>query len=177
MAYNGKARSIKKKKMYQLKYSQKLPLSIDESWDFFSSPDNLKILTPEHMGFEITNRHESRKMYAGQIIAYTIRPLWNIPLEWVTEITHVQKPEYFIDEQRFGPYKFWHHEHRFFPIPQGVELIDIIHYKLPFGFLGKMIHSFKVKNDLDKIFSYRKAKLEKMYGIYQESEIEHTSEN
>ncbi len=105
--------------MYQLKYSQKLPITAEDSWEFFSSPANLKILTPAHMGFEISNQHEKRNMYAGQIIAYTIRPVWNLPLEWVTEITHVQKPEYFIDEQRFGPYKFWHHEHRFFPIPNG----------------------------------------------------------
>ncbi len=152
--------------MLTLKYSQRLPLSLGESWNFFSSPENLKILTPEHLGFEITNDLENRKMYPGQIIAYTIRPLFNVPLEWVTEITQVQEPYYFIDEQRFGPYKFWHHEHRFNPIPNGVEVVDMIYYKMPFGFLGKFLHYVKVKQDLAHIFSYRHAKLEKLFGPY-----------
>lgn len=150
--------------MYSLTYLQKLPLSLEDSWNFFSSPANLKILTPDHLRFEITNNLENRKMYAGQIIAYTIRPLWNLPLEWISEITHVQEPYYFIDEQRFGPYKFWHHEHRFHSIPEGVEMTDTIYYKLPLGPLGKIFHALKVKHDLAAIFSYRQAKLEKMFG-------------
>lgn len=152
--------------MYYLKFLQKLPLTLEKSWDFFSSPANLKILTPEHMGFEITNAHENSKMYAGQIIAYIVRPVWNYPLEWVSEITHVQEPYYFVDEQLFGPYKFWHHEHHFKSIPNGIEMIDIVYYKMPFGIVGKMIHLLKVKQDLEAIFSYRNAKLEKMFGPY-----------
>lgn len=156
--------------MLTLKYAQRLPLSLEESWNFFSSPKNLKILTPEHLGFEIKNDLENRKMYAGQIIAYTIRPVFNLPLEWITEITQVQEPYYFIDEQRFGPYKFWHHEHRFHPIPNGVEVVDMIYYKMPFGLLGKLLHKVKVKQDLEQIFSYRHAKLEKLFGPYFERE-------
>ncbi len=147
--------------MYKLKYLQKLPISLDECWDFFSSPANLKILTPESLGFEMAHQE---KMYAGQIIAHTIHPLWNIPMEWVTEITQVEKPNYFIDEQRFGPYKFWHHEHRFKTVENGVEMSDIVHYKMPFGPLGKAFHFFKVKNELEAIFAYRRSKLEKMFG-------------
>ncbi|MBA3721219.1 MAG: SRPBCC family protein [Parachlamydiaceae bacterium] len=154
--------------MLTLKYLQKLPLSLEDSWNFFSSPANLKILTPEHLDFEITNDHENRKMYAGQIIAYRIRPVLNLPLEWVSEITQVQEPYYFIDEQRFGPYKFWHHEHRFNPIPNGVEVVDIVYYKMLFGFLGKVLHTLKVKQDLEAIFSYRRAKLEELFGPYFE---------
>ena len=152
--------------MHTLKYSQKLPLSLAESWNFFSSPANLKIITPEHLRFEITSAHESRTMYPGQIIAYTVRPVANIPLEWVTEITHVKEPIYFIDEQRVGPYKFWHHEHRFHPIPNGVELVDVIHYKMPYGVFGKLLHFLKVKRDLEAIFAYRHTKLEELFGIY-----------
>lgn len=152
--------------MYVLKYSQKLPISPEQCWEFFSSPANLKILTPEHMGFEITNDLNDRKMFAGQVIAYIIKPLFNLSIEWVTEITHMDPPHYFIDEQRFGPYKFWHHEHRFIPIPNGTEMIDIVHYKLPFGLLGKVIYHLKVKSDLESIFSYRNAKLEQMFGVY-----------
>jgi ligand-binding SRPBCC domain-containing protein len=154
--------------MLNLKYLQKVPLSLEESWNFFSSPANLKILTPEHLGFEITNDLENRKMYAGQIIAYTIRPVLNFPIEWVTEITEVQEPHYFIDEQRFGPYKFWHHEHRFSQIPNGVEMVDSVYYKMPFGVLGKALHYLKVKKDLETIFSYRQKKLEQLFGPYIE---------
>jgi ligand-binding SRPBCC domain-containing protein len=152
-----------------LKFFQKVPLSLEESWDFFSSPANLKILTPDRLRFEIKGENENCQMYSGQIIAYTIHPFLNLPLEWVTEITHVEKPYYFIDEQRFGPYKFWHHEHRFNPIPNGVEMVDTIYYKLPFGILGKLINSLKVKSDLEEIFAYRREKMEKLFGIYSET--------
>lgn len=151
--------------MYFLKHTQKLPISIEEAWDFFSSPSNLEKLTPESLRFEVANRSENGKMYAGQIIEHTIRPLWNIPLKWVTEITHVRKPYYFIDEQRFGPYKFWHHEHRFNPTPEGVKMVDIVYYKMPFGPLGWLLHSLKVKEDLNAIFSYRHAKLEEIFSL------------
>ncbi len=154
--------------MITIKYHQKLPISLKDCWDFFSSPNNLKILTPEYLGFEIMNELGNRKMYAGQIIAHKVRPVLNIPLEWVTEITHVQHPHYFVDEQRFGPYKFWHHEHHFNAIPNGVEAVDIISYKMPYGFIGRAINHFKVKHDIDAIFSYRKAKLEKLFGTYCE---------
>lgn len=150
--------------MYHLKYSQKIPITLNTCWDFFSNPAQLKNLTPEHLCMQPET--DPCEMYAGQIITYTIRPIGNIPLKWVTEITHVQKPDYFIDEQRFGPYKFWHHEHRFKAIPNGVEIIDLIYYQLPLGPLGKLLHAVKVKQDLEAIFAYRKTKLETLFGIY-----------
>lgn len=153
--------------MLTLKFSQKIPLSIAECWDFFSTPANLKTLTPGHLGFEILNDLEDKKMYPGQIIAYRIKPFWNFSLEWITEITHVHKPYYFIDEQRFGPYKFWHHEHHFNPIPNGVETVDLIYYKMPYGLLGKALHTLKVKRDLEAIFAYRKNKLETLFGNFK----------
>jgi ligand-binding SRPBCC domain-containing protein len=157
--------------MITIKYQQKLPISLEDCWDFFSSPENLKILTPEYLGFEIMNELGNRKMYAGQIIAHKVRPVFNIPFEWITEITHVQHPHYFVDEQRFGPYKFWHHEHHFNAIPHGVEAVDIISYKMPYGFIGRVLNHFKVKKDIDAIFSYRKAKLETLFGIYHEPQM------
>ncbi len=155
--------------MHSLRYSQKIPLSLEDSWNFFSSPTNLKNLTPEYLSFQITNETGKDKMYAGQIISYIIRPLWNLPLEWITEITHVEEPLYFIDEQRFGPYKFWHHEHHFKPIPHGVEMTDIVYYQLSLGIIGRAIHFLKVKRDLEGIFAYRHAKLEKLFGPYAEN--------
>ncbi len=153
--------------MYILKYSQKIPITVETCWDFFSTPNNLKLLTPDYLGF--TNQSNNEKMYAGQIMSHTLRPVLNIPFEWVSEITQTQEPYYFIDEQRLGPYKFWHHEHRFKPIPNGVEVIDLIHYQLPFGILGRVVHQIKVKHDLEIIFSYRRIKLEEMFGSYLES--------
>lgn len=150
--------------MHYLKYSQKLPLSAEECWSYFSKPSNLKVITPEHLNFEMTSPFEADQMYAGQIFTYKIRPFLNIPLEWVTEITHVQAPNYFIDEQRFGPYKFWWHEHRFNPIPKGVEMIDLVYYKLPYGFLGELLHRLKIKRDIQSIFAFRAEKLEKLFG-------------
>jgi ligand-binding SRPBCC domain-containing protein len=154
--------------MYCLKFCQKLPISLEESWAYFSSPHNLKDLTPNYLGFKITNDLEERKMYEGQIISYIIHPLWNLPIEWVTEITHVDNLNYFIDEQRFGPYKFWHHEHRFKQIKGGVEMSDVVYYKLPFGAFGCLLHALKVKSDLKKIFEFREEKLKLLFGVYKE---------
>jgi ligand-binding SRPBCC domain-containing protein len=144
--------------MHSLRFVQFLNISLSECWDFFSSPNNLKLITPVDLGFSMQAADFS-PMYAGQIIRHTIRPIGNIPIEWVTEITHVEKPYYFIDEQRFGPYKFWHHEHRFTEKPNGVEMNDIIHYKLHFGILGELLNTLKVKGDLETIFGYRQQKL------------------
>ena len=151
--------------MIYLHYQQKIPLTLEHTWDFFSNPNNLKILTPEKLQFTCTNAPE--KMYPGQIITYTIRPFFNIPINWVTEITHMEYQKYFIDEQRFGPYKFWHHEHRFASIENGVLMTDAIYYKLPFGILGNALNAVKVQDDVTAIFAYRKAKMEELFGVYK----------
>jgi len=153
--------------MQTLYYSQKLPLSLEECWNFFSCPKNLKIITPEHLGFEILN-DQNPSIYAGQIIHYKIKPIWNLPMEWVTEITHIQKPNYFIDEQRIGPYKLWHHEHRFEPIHGGVAMDDIVYYQLFYGWVGRGFNSLFVRKAVEAIFKYRKEKLESLFGSYHE---------
>lgn len=152
--------------MYKLHFSQKLPIKLEEAWDFFSSPSNLEKITPPALAFKIQHHHENKKMYPGQLISYTVQPLWNIRWEWVTEITAVQRPVYFIDEQKFGPYAFWHHEHWFSSIPEGVLMEDLIYYKLPFGFIGRALHHLKIKKDLDEIFAYRKELLDKTFGNF-----------
>lgn len=152
--------------LYTLEYTQSLPISQEEAWSFFSDPYNLRLLTPDYLQFELTTPLYHRHIYPGQIIAYTLRPLLFLPIEWVTEITHVDKLHYFIDEQRLGPYKLWHHEHRFNPISNGVEVQDRVVYKMPFGILGKLVHQLKVKKDLEFIFAYRKQKLIEIFGTY-----------
>jgi len=152
-------------KLYRLETVQNLPISQKEAWDFLSDPKNLKRITPEYMGFEILSG-ASDKMYAGQIIQYIVTPVMSIPTKWVTEITHVDEGKYFVDEQRFGPYALWHHKHFIKPIHKGVEMIDIIDYKIPFGILGQLVHPIIVAPKLKEIFEFRKHALNEMFGEY-----------
>lgn len=138
----------------RLHFSEVLPMSIDEAWRFFSDPANLALITPPEMGFDIVTP-TTESMYAGMIIAFRVRPLFGIPTEWVTEITHVREPHFFVDEQRIGPYRFWHHQHRFREVSSGVEVEDIVHYALPFGFLGRILDKLLVRRKVESIFEYR----------------------
>lgn len=144
-----------------------MPISLAEAWDFFSSPANLQRITPAHMGFRIISRYHGEKMYPGQLIEYTVRPLLGIPLYWMTEITHVQEGVYFVDEQRFGPYALWHHQHHFTAIEGGVEMSDIVHYKIPLGPLGQLANTLFVASQLRQIFDYRYQKVEELFGPWR----------
>jgi ligand-binding SRPBCC domain-containing protein len=148
---------------YSLKTEQKLQISLQEAWDFFSSPKNLSKITPKHMGFIITNQ-PSETMFEGQIITYKVSPLLGVKISWMTEITTVKENEYFIDEQRFGPYSLWHHRHHFYEIDGGIKMIDEVNYKLPFGFLGSIAHRLFVRKKLKSIFEYREKVLIEMFG-------------
>lgn len=144
--------------------TQRLPISLEEAWDFFSSPKNLKEITPPYMNFKILSNSNSEKMFAGQVITYNVHPVLGIPLYWMTEITQVKENEYFIDEQRIGPYSLWHHQHHFKKIEGGVEMTDFVHYQLPLGILGDIAHAIFVKRQLNGIFDYRYQFLEKRFG-------------
>ena len=150
-------------KLYQLHAKQGLPISKTQAWDFLSDPKNLAVITPEHMGFKIISGAD-RPMFAGQIIQYVVSPFPGFTTKWVSEITNVTAGEYFVDEQRFGPYALWHHKHFIREIEGGVEMEDIIDYKIPFGLLGQWMQPFLVKKQLQQIFAFREAKLEKLFG-------------
>jgi len=150
-------------KLHKLETTQFVPTSLDHCWDFFSSPKNLKEITPDYMGFEIIDG-DTDTMYAGQIIQYYVKPVMNIPLKWVTEITQVKEREFFIDEQRFGPYKLWHHKHFFKEVDGGVEMRDLVHYALPLGFLGGIAHQLFIKKQLKTIFDYRFQKVNELFN-------------
>lgn len=152
--------------IYQLIKTQNLPTSIDDVWEFIASPHNLKEITPPQMRFEVTHNSGLGKMYPGMIIAYKVSPLWGIRLPWITEITHVKDNEYFVDEQRVGPYSIWHHQHKIEPITDGVRMTDIVTYRPPFGFLGAIANSFFIRKQLDEIFEFRTLALEKRFGKY-----------
>ncbi|HMP29394.1 MAG TPA: SRPBCC family protein [Saprospiraceae bacterium] len=150
-------------KIYTLKKTQILPISLAEAWDFFSSPKNLKEITPPYMGFDITSDLGDGKMYPGQIITYRVTPLLGIPMRWVTEITHVVDKKYFVDEQRFGPYALWHHQHWFKSVDNGVEMVDIVNYGLPFDPFGRIAIGL-VRSKLEEIFDYRFEKVDQLFG-------------
>lgn len=150
-------------KIYTLQSKQQLPISKKEAWDFLSNPKNLQKIMPTDMGFEILSGAD-RPMYTGQILQYNVTPFKGFSTKWVTEITHVQKPDYFVDIQLYGPYALWHHKHFIHEIEGGIEMEDIVHYKVPLGILGQLVHPFIVKPKLEEIFNHRTKTLEALFG-------------
>ncbi|MEI8112690.1 MAG: SRPBCC family protein [Bacteroidia bacterium] len=149
--------------IYSMEVRQLMNIPMAAAWEFFSSPENLAKITPKHMGFQITSGTPA-KMYTGQIISYKVSPFPGFKTSWVTEITHVSEGKFFVDEQRFGPYQMWHHEHHFNAVGNGVMMIDRVSYKLPFGFLGRIAHALFVRKQLKQIFEYRELFLTNLFG-------------
>lgn len=162
-----------------LRRTQCIPASLEKVWDFFVDPGNLPSLTPSYMQFGILSRDNggrisaghttagdmiSGRIYGGQIIEYRLRPFPWLWVYWMTEIIQVKQGIYFIDEQRRGPYRLWHHQHHFREIPGGVEMTDIVHYELPFGFIGNLVHSAVVCKQLTDIFDYRYKCILEIFG-------------
>jgi ligand-binding SRPBCC domain-containing protein len=149
--------------VHRFETEQTLPIERSEAWDFFSDPRNLAVITPPDMGFEITSAVPDRA-HAGLIIAYRVRPMLRIPVQWVTEITHLDEGKYFVDEQRLGPYQLWHHEHLFTEVPGGTYMRDIVHYALPFGPLGDVLDHLVVRRRVESIFAFRRRVLDQRFG-------------
>jgi ligand-binding SRPBCC domain-containing protein len=148
-----------------LREVQRLPISLPEAWRFFSDPGNLPRITPPSLGLEVTSDLPG-VMYPGMIITYRVRPIPWVSVGWVTEITHVREPVLFVDEQRFGPYRFWHHEHHFREVEGGgVEMEDIVHYALPLGPIGRVFGGPLVRRRLEQIFSFRRRLLAREFGL------------
>ncbi|AZQ65209.1 hypothetical protein EI427_23635 [Flammeovirga pectinis] len=149
---------------YQFKREQLINASVDEVWDFISSPRNLKEITPDYMGFDVTSTDIPEKMYEGMIITYKVSPLLGFKMDWMTEITKVRDKEYFVDEQRVGPYNIWHHQHILKEVKDGVLMKDIVTYAPPFGPLGAIANTLMIRSKLEEIFAYRKKVVEKKWG-------------
>jgi len=149
---------------HQFKIQQEVKSSLEEVWDFISTPNNLKEITPEKMNFKIENKDLPKKMYPGMIIKYRVNPLKWYRTTWVTEITNIQEKKYFIDEQRVGPYSIWHHQHILEPTEKGVNMIDIVSYKIPFGLLGKIAHGLFIRSKIESIFDYRNDVIETKFN-------------
>lgn len=151
-------------KVYTISRKQFLPIPLAEAWDFFSSAKNLAKITPKKMGFDIVYiSGDGEKTYAGQIIRYKFQIIPGLKMNWVTEITHVNEPYYFVDEQRFGPYALWHHQHYFKEVPGGVEMTDEVNYAIPLGLLGRLANSIFVSREVNRIFDYRFKILEQYF--------------
>jgi len=153
-------------KVYRLSTSQKIPINLKEAWSFFSSPKNLQAITPKKLKFTILSGAD-RAIYPGQVIQYKVSPFLFYTAIWVTEITHVKEEEYFVDEQRYGPYEFWHHKHFFKAIPGGVELQDVVDFKVPFGWLGRKLTKGFIERELQQVFTYRNNKLTELFGAFK----------
>lgn len=147
-------------KIYTISRKQFLPITLKDAWEFFSTPRNLSKITPSKMGFNILYVSGGEKTYAGQIIRYKIQAIPGIKMNWVTEITHVEEPNYFVDEQRFGPYALWHHQHHFKEVPGGVEMTDEVNYAIGYGLIGRLAYWLFVGKEVNRIFKHRYAVLE-----------------
>ena len=150
--------------IYQIHEELEVAASLEQVWDFISSPVNLKEITPDYMGFEITTPGLPDKIYPGLMISYKVRPVLGINMSWLTEITQVREPFYFVDEQRAGPYSIWHHEHTLKATEKGVLMSDLVTYRLPLGPLGAMAHGLFIQKQLRGIFQYREAALVQLFG-------------
>lgn len=150
--------------LFTLEQSQKIPASLETVWDFITSPQNLKRITPPYMGFDIVTPNLPEKIHPGMLIEYRVSPLLNLKMRWVTEITHVKELSYFVDEQRIGPYSIWHHQHHISEVEGGVMMNDRVDYQPPFGFLGNIANSLIIKKQLNEIFDFRVKALEKIFG-------------
>lgn len=151
------------------RWEQYIPQPLDQVWEFFSRPENLNDITPQDMSFEILSDVAGVPMYEGMIVRYYIRPILNIRMNWVTEITHIQPQVYFIDEQRFGPYALWHHQHHFRAVEGGTCMQDVLHYKVPFGPVGKLADLLLVDRKIESIFTYRFGEIERRFGKFETS--------
>ena len=142
------------------------------SLGLFSDARNLQVVTPPHLNLRVTNEVYGDTLYAGQVMTYTVKPLFGIPLGWMTEITHVVPHHYFVDEQRKGPYTLWHHQHHFKVIEGGVEMTDLVHYRLPLGMLGRLAQTVVVRKELYRIFAYRYRKIVERFGNWEGERME-----
>ncbi len=150
-------------RLHRLECHQFLPLTPAAAWEFFSRPDNLARITPPDLGFAVTSPLPER-MYAGMIVSYRITPFGGLRIPWITEITQVREPEFFVDEQRSGPYRFWHHQHHFRAVADGVEMTDLVHYQLPFGVIGDLLAGGLVERRVAAIFAWRRKVLVELFG-------------
>ncbi len=152
--------------VYALKFEQKVPAEPEQIWSFLTSHANLLEMTPPEMNFTILSKDLAQSVYPGMMIHYSLTPILGIKMKWLTQITQRKEMAYFVDEQRTGPYKIWHHEHHIAAIPGGTLITDLIHYVPPLGFLGDIANRLFIKDQLQQLFKYRMRKMVEKFGNY-----------
>ncbi|NTU58285.1 MAG: SRPBCC family protein [Chlorobiaceae bacterium] len=150
--------------LHKKMWVQKLPVSIDKAWDFFSIPANLARITPPEMMFRVTAGSGDKPIHEGMILSYILYPFMMLPVQWTTEIVRVSKPDSFEDRQLEGPYEQWNHRHEFRAIEGGVEMTDIVEYRLPMEGFGDLVDALIVGRRLDEVFEYRRRKTGEILG-------------
>ena len=150
-------------KIYEKEWQTVVPETLDKVWEFFGNPHNLEKITPDFMKFQVLSEQKGKTIYPGMFIRYRVSPIASIPITWVTEITAVREQEYFIDEQRAGPYAIWHHEHHFRSTTDGVIMNDRLYYAIPLGFLGQLINQMMISRRIDNIFEYRQHIIQEIF--------------
>ncbi|MCO6489469.1 MAG: SRPBCC family protein [Phaeodactylibacter sp.] len=145
-------------------WKQFIPRPLDEVWNYFSRPENLNEITPPDMAFEILSPVAGVPMYEGMLIRYRVSPFRGIKMNWVTEITHIKEGQYFVDEQRLGPYALWHHEHHFKEQDGGVLMTDLLHYQVPYGIIGAVADRLVVNRRVEEIFRFRRKVVAEVFG-------------
>ena len=150
-------------RIHRFTATQFLPVDLETAWRFFSDPRNLQLITPPWLNLVPTSEVPG-EMHPGLVVTYQVKPALGIPVGWVTEITHVVDRQLFVDEQRSGPYRFWHHQHHFREVPGGTEASDILHYALPFGTAGDLLGARLVRRRVGEIFEYRRGALVARFG-------------
>lgn len=148
--------------VFTLHREQLIPASREKVWDYFCDPRNLNEMTPSDMNFLIVTDPLDR-MYAGQLIEYKVEFIRGIRSRWLTEIAHVRELEYFVDEQRIGPYQFWYHQHHFEAVPGGTRMTDQVTYSIGFGPLGDLLNAIWIAARLKGIFDYRTQKMKEIF--------------
>lgn len=156
--------------VHKLYREQQLNCDIETAWIFFSSANNLSVITPKDMNFTVLTKLKNDEIYEGMLIDYTVSPLFKIPMKWQTRITQVDFQKSFTDFQQSGPYKLWNHFHEFIENENGVLVKDTVTYELPMGFLGEISHTLFVKNKLKSIFDFRQEVLEVMFNNKRKNE-------
>lgn len=137
---------------------QQLPVSVRQAWNFFSNPENLQLITPSDFQFKILTPLNG-SIYPGQVIDYTVRPLFSIRMKWRTIITKVDHEVMFVDEQQKGPYRYWQHQHYFRPFEGGTEMTDTVSYEVPGAFFGDILNKMIIKKKLKDLFDYRSTQI------------------
>lgn len=158
--------------VHTIRAVQRIPASLQETWDFFSNPANLQTITPAHLKFRVLSTDMGNRIHTGQFIEYKVSPLFGIPLHWKTEIGEVKKPDYFADLQCKGPYRLWHHRHYFREIPGGVEMTDLVEYANPGWIMSGLINRWLVRPELEKLFVFRFQKIREIFGAWDKDEIQ-----